>query len=98
LIAVKNPLIGGRYGHGLESAMPKNEHLPGPSDIGYINLPSEAERHYWAREFGCSQEQLMDAVAAVGPLVVDVRSHLGSRLEPRGPDKTPTGPEDRKDR
>ncbi len=52
-----------------------------PSDIGYINLPSESERQYWTREFGCSQEQLADAVATVGPLVVDVRSHLGRCLE-----------------
>lgn len=72
--------------------MPEYKHIPGPGDIGYINLPSEAERHYWAREFGCSQEQLRDAVATVGPLVVDVRSHLGSRLEARDPDKQPTGP------
>ncbi len=55
--------------------------IRGPRDIGYIDLPSETDRHYWAREFGCSQEQLADAVARVGPLVIDVRSHLGKRQE-----------------
>ena len=61
--------------------MAQHKDIPGPRDIGYIDLPSEADRHYWAREFGCSQEQLADAVATVGPLVIDVRSHLGRRLE-----------------
>jgi hypothetical protein len=61
--------------------MPEDKQIRGPSDIGYINLPSEAERCYWAKEFGCSEEQLKDAVAAVGPLVVDVRWHLGSHCE-----------------
>jgi uncharacterized protein DUF3606 len=51
-----------------------------PRDIGYIDLPCEAERRYWTREFGCSPQQLADAVATVGPLVVDVRSHLGACL------------------
>ena len=60
-------------------AQPKD--IRGPRDIGYIDLPSEADRDYWAREFGCSQQQLADAVASVGPLVVDVRSHLGKRRE-----------------
>ena len=55
--------------------------IHGPRDIGYIDLPSETDRHYWAREFGCSQQQLADAVARVGPLVIDVRSHLGRRQE-----------------
>ena len=55
--------------------------IRGPRDIGYIDLPSETDRHYWAREFGCSQEQLADAVATVGPLVIDVRSHLGRHRE-----------------
>ncbi len=64
--------------------MTRNKNIPGPRDIGYINLPSEDERHYWAREFGCSERELADAVASVGPLVIDVRSHLGRRLEEDG--------------
>ncbi len=59
--------------------MAHQKEIRGPRDIGYIDLPSEADRRYWAREFGCSEEQLAEAVAKVGPLVIDVRSHLGQR-------------------
>ncbi len=61
--------------------MAQQKEVRGPRDIGYIDLPSEADRCYWAREFGCSEQQLVEAVAKVGPLVVDVRSHLGKRGE-----------------
>ena len=61
--------------------MAQQKEIRGPRDIGYIDLPSEADRDYWARECGCSQQQLADAVAIVGPLVVDVLSHLGKRRD-----------------
>ncbi len=61
--------------------MAQQKQIRGPRDIGYIDLPSEGDRCYWAREFGCSEEQLAEAVATVGPLVVDVRSHLGKRRD-----------------
>ena len=53
----------------------------GPSDYGYVNLRAEPERRYWMRELGCTEQQLRDAVAAVGPLVVDVKRHIGEALE-----------------
>ena len=52
----------------------------GPVDYGYVNVRSESERRYWSRELGCSEQQLIDAVAAVGPLVVEVKRHIGMRL------------------
>ena len=51
-----------------------------PSDYGYVNLRSEPERRYWAKELGCSEAQLIDAVTTVGPLVVEVKRHIGMRL------------------
>ena len=53
----------------------------GPSDYGYVDLRSEPERRYWMKELGCSERQLMEAVGAVGPLVVEVKRYLGNRLE-----------------
>jgi hypothetical protein len=62
-----------------------NEHaVCGPSDYGYVDLRSEPERRYWTRELGCSEQQLLDAVAAVGPLVVEVKRHIGMRLDGSG--------------
>ncbi len=34
---------------------------------------------YWARELGCSEWKLLDAVAFVGMWVDDVRRHLANR-------------------
>ena len=53
----------------------------GPSDYGYVDLRSGPERRYWINELGCTEQQLVDAVGAVGPLVVEVKRYIGSRLE-----------------
>ena len=58
--------------------------LSAPSDCGYVNLRSGPERRYWAKELGCSEQQLIEAVTAVGPLVVEVKRHLGMRLGSSG--------------
>ena len=37
------------------------------------------ERSYWARRFGVTDEELRQAIVAVGPLAEDVRKHLADK-------------------
>ena len=69
--------------------MTEEQTVRGPSDYGYVDLRSEPERRYWTKELGCSEAQLIDAVTAVGPLVVDVKRHIGMHLGSTG---TSSGP------
>jgi hypothetical protein len=34
---------------------------------------------YWCKEFGCTEQQLRDAVKKVGVMSADVRKHLTGR-------------------
>jgi hypothetical protein len=52
-------------------------HDRGPQDRSRVNVNEEWERRYWAEEFGCTEEELRDAVARVGVLVRDVRRAVG---------------------
>jgi Protein of unknown function (DUF3606) len=61
--------------------MAEEQPIRGPLDYGYVNMRSEPERRYWTKELGCSEQQLIDAVTTVGPLVVEVKRHIGMRLE-----------------
>lgn len=49
----------------------------GPEDPTKINVNQSWEVDYWIDELGVAARQLRDAVNAVGPLVVDVKLHLG---------------------
>lgn len=48
-----------------------------PNDPERINANDAQEADYWSREFGCSIDELREAVSAVGVDVADVRLHLG---------------------
>jgi len=61
----------------------------GPSDYGYVDLRSEPERRYWTKELGCSEQQLVEAVGAVGPLVVEVKRYIGRCLEQADAEPSP---------
>jgi len=50
-----------------------------PADPTRIDTQSAVDLRYWAREIGRSPVQLSQAVAAVGPLVADVREFLQRR-------------------
>jgi hypothetical protein len=41
-----------------------------------INLNERAEILHWSQRLGCSEQQLRDAVRAVGPNAADVRRHV----------------------
>ena len=48
----------------------------GPSDADRIDISSDDEIRWWARELGVTNVAILDAVEKVGPLVADVRRHL----------------------
>ena len=50
---------------------------PGTPDWQRIDVNREQECRYWSEKLGVSEERLRRAVKAVGPLVEDVRRHLG---------------------
>jgi Protein of unknown function (DUF3606) len=49
----------------------------GSPDRDRINMNEEYEVRNWAKKFGVSEEQLRQAVSAVGNRVDKVRQHLG---------------------
>jgi hypothetical protein len=61
------------------TAVPKDARLLGPADRTRIDVNAPAEMRHWVRELGKPAAQLKGAVAAVGPLVADVREYLQRR-------------------
>jgi hypothetical protein len=49
----------------------------GGADRKRVSLEQEHEVRYWTKELGVSEQQLREAVRAVGPMVDDVRRRLG---------------------
>ena len=49
----------------------------GPADRTRVNVNESWEVRYWCGEFGCTEQQLRDAVKRVGVMVSDVRRALG---------------------
>lgn len=49
----------------------------GAADRSRINIHQDHEVRYWCAHFGVTAAQLHAAVRAVGPMVADVRRHLG---------------------
>ena len=49
----------------------------GTQDRQRIDVHQEHECRYWSDKLGVSPERLRQAVKQVGPLVEDVRRHLG---------------------
>ena len=47
-----------------------------------VNLAEDWEITFWAREFGCSEEQLKAAVQVVGDCAGAVRAHLSGDDQP----------------
>jgi hypothetical protein len=48
----------------------------GPADRTRVNIHEPWEVRWWCREFGCTEQQLRDAVRAVGVMSHHVRAHL----------------------
>lgn len=48
-----------------------------PQDASKINIHEDYEVRWWCGEFGCTKDQLIAAVKAVGVSAAAVRKHLG---------------------
>lgn len=48
-----------------------------PEDPNKINVKQPWELNYWSKSFGVSKEVIVGAVEKVGPLVLNVKRHLG---------------------
>jgi hypothetical protein len=48
----------------------------GPQDRARININETHELDYWSEALGCTEQQLRDAVAAVGVSSESVREYL----------------------
>ena len=57
--------------------MPDNTHERGKPDRDRINVHEPYELRDWSKELGVTPDKLKDAVQKVGPMVKDVRKHLG---------------------
>lgn len=56
--------------------MHEDPHAFRPIDPGRVNAMDPVEFAWWAREFGCSETELLEIVAAVGEHVTEIRVHL----------------------
>lgn len=57
--------------------MTDNLNRRGPEDPDKINVHQSWELDTWSKTLGISKEKLISAVNAVGPMVKDVKKHLG---------------------
>ncbi len=51
----------------------------GPQDRSRVNVNEDWEVRWWCREFGCTEQQLRDAVRKVGVSADAVRRELRGR-------------------
>jgi len=59
--------------------MPDNLNIRRPLDAKKINVNEQWELDYWTKALNVSADRLRQAVRAVGPMVSDVKQHLGVR-------------------
>lgn len=59
--------------------MPDNLKIRRPLDAKKINVNEPWELSYWTQTLKVSADQLRHAVKIVGPMVDDVKRHLGIR-------------------
>jgi len=57
--------------------MTDNLQIKAPTDRLKINIHQQHEVNYWTEKLGVTEQQLKAAVKAVGPMVKDVKRHLG---------------------
>jgi hypothetical protein len=57
--------------------MPDDLTKTGRADDARINIHEDYEVRYWSQKLGVTHDQLKEAVRAAGPMVRDVKRHLG---------------------
>lgn len=57
--------------------MPDNLKITQPLDKTRINIHEPWEVNWWCNELGCTKDELVSAVRAVGTSAKAVRAHLG---------------------
>jgi hypothetical protein len=57
--------------------MPDNKKETQPQDASRINMNEDYEVQYWTKKFGCSKDELKDAVESVGVSAEKVEEFLG---------------------
>ncbi|MCU0772420.1 MAG: DUF3606 domain-containing protein [Verrucomicrobia bacterium] len=57
--------------------MPDDLTKTGKADDSRINIHQDHEVQYWSARLGVTPDRLKQAVQAVGPMVRDVKRHLG---------------------
>ncbi len=57
--------------------MPDNKMKRGEADRNRVSLTEDYEVRQWCARFGCSEEDLREAVAKVGHVVSDIEGYFG---------------------
>lgn len=58
------------------TAMADDPNYRGPKDAQRVNVNQEHEVRRWTAKWGCTEQQLREAVTLVGPMASDVEIHL----------------------
>lgn len=53
-----------------------------PADRSHVNVNEPAELKYWCRKFGCTEQQLRQAIATVGGSAAKITQHFKSKSRP----------------
>jgi hypothetical protein len=59
--------------------MPDNLRKRRPQDSSRVNIHEPYEVRWWTEEFGCTEQQLKNAVAKVGTSAAAVKRHLSGK-------------------
>lgn len=62
--------------------MPDDRKNRAPADRSRVNINEPSEVKYWRREYGCTEQQLRQAVSAVGMSAAKVSQYLKNKSTP----------------
>jgi uncharacterized protein DUF3606 len=64
------------------SDMSNDQENRGPADRSRVDVSAPGEVKYWRKEFGCTEQQLRQAIAAAGDSAAKVSQYLKSKSTP----------------
>jgi len=62
--------------------MPDDARSREPADHSRVNTNDPAEVKYWRRQYGCTEQQLRQAVSAVGESPAKIRQYFKNKSRP----------------